>query len=81
MADDSWQKVREIFDSALRRQPEERRKFINIACCDDKTLLAEVELNHPNILVVALMRRLRKLRRRSTSTQQRFIIKRYIGLF
>jgi serine/threonine protein kinase len=35
--------VREIFDAALRRQPEERRKFVNQACGDDKTLLAEVE--------------------------------------
>ncbi len=43
MADEKWQKVREIFDSALRRQPEERRKFINQACGGDKTLLAEVE--------------------------------------
>ncbi len=43
MADDKWQKVREIFDSALRRQPVERRKFVRQACGDNKTLLAEVE--------------------------------------
>src|SRR5687767_6035219 len=43
MADDNWQKVREIFDSALRRQPEERLRFVNEACGDDKALLAEVE--------------------------------------
>ena len=43
MADAKWQKVREIFDSALRRQPEERRRFVNEVCGDDKTLLAEVE--------------------------------------
>ncbi|HEY0427152.1 MAG TPA: hypothetical protein VGC76_05030 [Pyrinomonadaceae bacterium] len=43
MADEKWQKVREIFDSALRRQPEERRKFVFEVCGDDKTLLAEVE--------------------------------------
>ncbi len=43
MANEQWQKVREIFDSALRRQPEERRRFVNEACGDDKTLLAEVE--------------------------------------
>ncbi len=43
MPDEKWQKVREVFDSALRRQPEERRKFVNEACGDDKTLLAEVE--------------------------------------
>ena len=43
MADEKWQKVREIFDSALRRKPEERRRFVNEACGDDKILLAEVE--------------------------------------
>ncbi|MCA1637457.1 MAG: hypothetical protein LC768_03840 [Acidobacteria bacterium] len=43
MADEKWLKIREIFDSALRRQPEERRKFVSEACGDDKTLLAEVE--------------------------------------
>ena len=43
MADEKWQKVREIFDAALRRQPEERRRFVNEACGEDKTLLAEVE--------------------------------------
>ena len=43
MADEKWQKVREIFDSALRRKPEERRKFVIETCGGDKTLLAEVE--------------------------------------
>jgi len=43
MSDAKWQKVREIFDSALRRQPDERRRFVNEVCGDDKTLLAEVE--------------------------------------
>ncbi len=43
MADEKWQKVREVFDSALRRQPDERRMFVNEACGQDKTLLAEVE--------------------------------------
>jgi len=43
MADDSWQKVREIFDSALRRRPEERRRFVKEVCGDEKNLLAEVE--------------------------------------
>jgi hypothetical protein len=43
VADAKWEKVREIFDSALRRQPEERRRFVVEACGDDKTLLAEVE--------------------------------------
>jgi hypothetical protein len=35
-----WQKVREIFDSVLRHKPDERRRFINRICGDDKTLLA-----------------------------------------
>ena len=43
MADEKWQKVRETFDSALRRKPEERRKFVREVCGNDKTLLAEVE--------------------------------------
>ena len=43
MADEKWEKVREVFDSALRRQPEERQNFVNEVCGDDKTLLAEVE--------------------------------------
>src|SRR4026207_2007455 len=43
MADSEWQKVREIFDSALRRKPDERPRFVNEVCGDDKTLLAEVE--------------------------------------
>lgn len=43
MADEKWQRVREIFDSALRRQPEERRRFVNEVCSEDKALLAEVE--------------------------------------
>ena len=43
MADAKWQKVREIFDSALRHKPDERRRFVNEVCGEDKTLLAEVE--------------------------------------
>jgi serine/threonine protein kinase/formylglycine-generating enzyme required for sulfatase activity len=43
MEDAGWQKVREIFDSALRQKPEERRRFAIKACGDDKALLAEVE--------------------------------------
>ncbi|MEA2274863.1 MAG: eukaryotic-like serine/threonine-protein kinase, partial [Solirubrobacteraceae bacterium] len=43
MPDTKWQDVRQIFDAALRRRPEERRGFINQACGDDKTLRAEVE--------------------------------------
>jgi serine/threonine-protein kinase len=43
MADEKWQKVREIFDSALRQKPDVRRRFVNDVCGDDKTLFAEVE--------------------------------------
>ncbi len=43
MADENWQKVRKVFDSALRRKPEERRKFVIEICGGDKLLLAEVE--------------------------------------
>ena len=43
MVDETWQKVREVFDSALRHQPEERQNFVNEACGEDKILLAEVE--------------------------------------
>ncbi|MFL6211198.1 MAG: protein kinase domain-containing protein [Pyrinomonadaceae bacterium] len=43
MAHENWQQVREIFDSALRRKPEERRAFVHAACGEDKLLRAEVE--------------------------------------
>ena len=43
MADDNWQKVRGVFDSAVRRPSAERRKFVRQACGVDKVLLAEVE--------------------------------------
>jgi serine/threonine protein kinase/predicted Zn-dependent protease len=43
MADAQWQKVREIFDSALRHKPDERLRFVNEVCGDDKTVHAEVE--------------------------------------
>lgn len=43
MTDDKWQRVRETFDSALRRQPEDRLKFVREVCGNDQTLLAEVE--------------------------------------
>ncbi len=43
MADEKWQKVREIFDAALCRQPDERARFVNKVCGNDKTLLREVE--------------------------------------
>ncbi|MEO8435445.1 MAG: protein kinase [Pyrinomonadaceae bacterium] len=43
MADETWQKVRGIFDEALGRRPEERRRFVLEACGEDTTLLSEVE--------------------------------------
>jgi hypothetical protein len=46
MADEKWQKVREIFVSVLRSQPDEHRRFVNEAYGDDKAASA---LNHPNI--------------------------------
>lgn len=43
MADEKWQNVRKIFDSALRQEPEKRDKFVRAACGNDIDLLAEVE--------------------------------------
>ncbi|HSK74112.1 MAG TPA: protein kinase [Pyrinomonadaceae bacterium] len=43
MADEDWQKVREVFDLALRQKPEDRGKFVNEACGEDFKLRAEVE--------------------------------------
>lgn len=43
MADRSWQKVREIFDSAVRRKTEERRDYIIKTCGEDKTLQRRLE--------------------------------------
>lgn len=43
MADVRWQKVREIFESALRQKPEERKMFLREACGDDQSLMLEVE--------------------------------------
>jgi len=43
MADERWQKVRGVFDSALRQKSGERRRFVSEACGDDKLLLVEVE--------------------------------------
>jgi Tol biopolymer transport system component len=43
MADEKWQKVREVFDAALRQKPVDRRDYIKRACGDDRSLLTEVE--------------------------------------
>lgn len=42
MADEKWQRVREIFDSAIRRTPGEREAFVSGACGGDEELLSEV---------------------------------------
>jgi serine/threonine protein kinase/Tfp pilus assembly protein PilF len=38
-----WQRVREVFDAALGKKPEERRSYLNETCCGDKELRSEVE--------------------------------------
>src|SRR5689334_12133557 len=43
MVDDKWHRVREIFDSAIARKPEERREFIREACAEDEELRCEIE--------------------------------------
>jgi eukaryotic-like serine/threonine-protein kinase len=43
MAYKDWQKVREVFDAALRQEPQDRQNYLNEACGDDKDLLTEVE--------------------------------------
>jgi len=43
MAHENWQKVREVFDAALRQDPEDRQNYLNEACGDDKKLLTELE--------------------------------------
>ena len=40
---DNWHQVREIFDAALNRAPGERHEYVQKACGEDKSLLAEVE--------------------------------------
>jgi Tol biopolymer transport system component len=43
MTPERWQKLKQIFDSALRRAPEERSEFLASACGDDELLRREVE--------------------------------------
>jgi len=43
MVHSDWQRVREIFDSALRKQPADRQDYVNRVCGEDKQLLREVE--------------------------------------
>ncbi len=38
-----WQQVKKIFDAALKLAPDERGKFLDENCDEDKTLRREVE--------------------------------------
>ena len=43
MTPERWQQLKELFNDALERAPEERGAFLANACADDATLLREVE--------------------------------------
>ncbi len=43
MGEGKWQRVRQIFDSALKLEPDARRDFVKESCGDDKSLFDEVE--------------------------------------
>ena len=43
MTPERWQKVKEIFNSAIQHEPAERASFVSGACGDDKALRREVE--------------------------------------
>ncbi|HEX8844122.1 MAG TPA: protein kinase [Pyrinomonadaceae bacterium] len=43
MTTDRWQQIKEIFHSALEREPEERSAFLDKACVDDASLRKEVK--------------------------------------
>src|SRR6185369_3340106 len=43
MVHDDWQRVREIFDSALRKEPADRQDYVNRVCGENMQLLREVE--------------------------------------
>ena len=43
MAEDDWQRIREVFDAALRQKPEERARFVHEVCGADKLLFREVK--------------------------------------
>ncbi|MFZ2023612.1 MAG: serine/threonine-protein kinase [Terracidiphilus sp.] len=57
-----WERVKELFDAALEREPAERDQFLSLACGADESLRAEVDsllsayarsdgLSHPAILI------------------------------
>ena len=43
MPENSWEKIKELVDEALEREPEERSAFLDEACPDDSRMRAEVE--------------------------------------
>ncbi|MGH9958451.1 MAG: serine/threonine-protein kinase, partial [Pyrinomonadaceae bacterium] len=43
MTPEQWQKVKEVFESALERAPGERSAFLDGACDGDESLRGEVE--------------------------------------
>lgn len=43
MPNDNWSKVKEIVDAAIRRDPDERTRYLNEACADDADVRREVE--------------------------------------
>src|SRR5882672_1683249 len=43
MTPERWQQLKQIFHSALERNPAERSAFLSVACADDPTLRSEVE--------------------------------------
>ena len=43
MAAQHWQRIKEIFHSAIELEPEERARFLDAACAEDDSLRKEVE--------------------------------------
>src|SRR5438270_10995465 len=43
MTPERWQQLKQIFQSALERNPAERSAFLNQACADDPALRSQVE--------------------------------------
>ena len=43
MTDEKWQRIKEVFDAALRHRPDERAQFLEEACGADESMRREVE--------------------------------------
>jgi serine/threonine-protein kinase len=43
VANENWERVKEVFEAALRRSPEERAEFLAAVCPDDDSVRREVE--------------------------------------